>query len=194
MKKSAAQPHRTTNASRGRPTGPRPRTSPRPGPSDDGEGLENRYVPGDGMSIVLTGHWLTGGMLEILVDGEIKEYFRFPPAPWSVLANLMLAAIRAQSTHWFCSYVATSTLADSLQARGVLQPASADKIHKLVNKIRTELSRSKMPKLIGGGELTGKQWAESLVRSSKGPGYRIALPAKNLRLFIGESEYKPNGE
>ena len=123
MKKSADRTQRRAKHPQRLPARSPTQDVSRSGPSDGGEGTGGGstgngapYVPGDELSIVVRGHWLTGGMLEISSMVNPGSLFISPPAPWSVLAILMQAAIGSQSSHWFYSHVETRMLADWLRA------------------------------------------------------------------------------
>lgn len=182
---------RASKSNPGRPkTKRRTKASPPAAPQDEeapagaaSASIESPYLPIDGLSLVLTGDWRTGGLLELLVDGEVRESYEFAAAPWSVLANLSLAAIRSQSSHWFDSFVSTAKLETSLDQHRVLALVVPEKIYKLINQIRSKLAISDVLRRWGGGK-SGVRSADCLIRSRKGCGYRIALPPKSLTLRI----------
>jgi hypothetical protein len=154
----------------------------------------NLFLPVPNFTMELRGHWDTGGVLELYFEGERFACIKFSRGPWSVLATLFLAAIRAQSTHWFNAYVTTKDLVQSLQTQGVLDMPLPNNIHRLINKIRSELAKIAPRKLMDNSAQSEFEWAAQLIESSKGPGYRVALPPASLKLFIGETEYGAGGD
>lgn len=140
------------------------------------------------LQLVLYGQWDVGGTLVLKLNGH-EEIVDFPAGPWSTLAVLFLASVRAPH-NWFKSVVSAYKLADALQSQGTFAFAAADDIYKHVFAIRSALAKAATRKLSADAELSGKQWAQRLVRNERGKGYRIALPAKNLKLVIDDSQYQ----
>lgn len=148
------------------------------------------YHPCSDLSIILTGQWQSGGVMEILVGGAPVAAIDFSAALWSTVALLMLAAIRAQATHWPNAFITSGDLAKALEAKNHLVDATPSDVHRLINKIRDAIARSVPSELAGKSMVDRRKWASILLASKRSIGYRFAVPSKNLTVYIGPSMFR----
>lgn len=150
------------------------------------------YLPYSDLSIILTGQWQSGGVMEISVAAAPVAAIEFSAPLWSTVALLMIAAIHSQTTHWPNAFITSEDLAKALESKNHLVDATPSDVHRLINKIRAAIARSVPPELAGKNSNARKEWAHILLASRRSIGYRIAVPPKNLTVNIGQTVFGTN--
>jgi hypothetical protein len=148
------------------------------------EALAN-YASASQLTMELSGDWPTGGWLVLSLDGQPFDRIRIRRPQWTVLAKLFLGGI--YSNHWSNAFVETKTLIQALREHKALKGDVHDNnVHRLIRRIRLKLADSKTRESAAREGESGDEWAERLLETSDGPGYRIALPPTSLTLLIGD--------
>jgi hypothetical protein len=146
-----------------------------------------RYPLSDEFTLELSGDWTRGGFLEFLIRGELVDRIEFGAAPWSLAANLFLAAIHAD--HWTDAFVPTDSLVQRLGELSVILTPTKQKVYKLIDEIRDKLADTTVRLLTADAQLSGDDWAERLLETRRSLGYRFAISPKNLKLTFGEPKF-----